>query len=259
MRIVKRWVVGGGIVASVVVAFVAAVVVGMVVGGGGIGSGKPTLVPDSASVPIATLSPTPTPTPTPTSTPTSTPTTEPLVALFVGDSYTVGQGASSPAKRWSTIVARELGWTERNVADGGTGFVRRYPERDLLSYREQLRSVGPVGVDVVVIAGGQNDFGELRTRPAYAFEAVADTYALAAQRFPDARIIAVGPSTPWAIGLEARALDSAVRAAAERQGATYVSLIDPDVVRDRYVHEDGVHVTDAGYAAIASRVISQIS
>jgi lysophospholipase L1-like esterase len=256
MRIVKRWLVVGGIVVSVVVAFAVAVAVGMIVGGGGMTTGEPTLAPDSSPAPVASVSPTPTPAPTPSATEAET---EPVTALFVGDSYTVGQGASSPAKRWSTLVAGELGWTERNVADGGTGFVRRYPERDLLSYREQLRSVGPKGVDVVVIAGGQNDFAELRTRPAHVFEAVADTYALAAQRFPDAQIVAVGPSTPWAIGLEVRALDSAVRAAAEKHGATYVSLIDPDVVRDGYVHGDGVHVTDVGNAAIARRVISQIS
>ena len=91
------------------------------------------------------------------------------------------------------------------------------------------------------------------------FSAVARAYETAHQRFPGAEIIAVGPSTPWDIGLEARALDSAVRAAAEKQEATYVSLLDPDVVLQRFVHEDGVHVTDQGYAAIAHRVISQIS
>jgi lysophospholipase L1-like esterase len=158
------------------------------------------------------------------------------------------------------MVAREMGWTERNVAEGGTGFVSRYPDKDLLSYEEQLRSVRyPERIDVVVIAGGQNDFDELRAEPTEVFEAVEDTYALAARRFPDAQIIAVGPSTPWEIGLEVRALDSAVRAAAGEHGATYVSLIDPDVVRERYVHADGIHVTDQGYAAIARRVISQIS
>lgn len=250
----KRWLVGGGIVVSVVVAFAVAVAAGMFLGAGGLAAGGPGAAPEASSAPVVSMSPTPTPAPA-----SSPAKADPTVALFVGDSYTVGQGASSRASRWSTIVAGELGWTERNVADKATGFVRRYPERDLLSYREQLRSAQPEGVDVVVIAGGQNDFAELRDRPEVVFEAVAATYDLAAGRFPDAEIIAVGPSTPWAVRLEVRALDSAVRAAAEKHGATYVSLIDPDVVRDGYVHSDGVHVTDQGYAAIARRVISQIS
>ncbi|MDR7385257.1 SGNH/GDSL hydrolase family protein [Promicromonospora iranensis] len=272
----KRWLVGGGIVAGVMAAFVVAVVVGMVAGGGGMtvgdGGGQPAATSTRGPTPTPSVAPTPTPTPSPTPVPSAENAEQaagrtaerasgakPPVALFVGDSYTVGQRASAPSKRWSTIVAREMGWTERNVADGGTGFVSRYPDQDRLSYAEQLRSVGPRGIDLVVIAGGQNDFPELRETPARVFRAVADTYELAARRFPDAEIIAVGPSTPWEIGLEARALDSAVRAAAERHGATYVSMLDPDVVRDRYIDADGTHVNDRGYAAISRRVVSQIS
>lgn len=264
MRSVKRWLVGGGFVVGVTVAFVLSIVVGMLIGARG-GSVVPATLPGPTGSPTPIPTPvedvTPSPSPSPTPTPTPSPTDpEPLVALFVGDSYTVGQRASSPQKRWSTRVARELGWTERNVADGGTGFVSRSPALDRLSYEEQLRSVrDPASVDIVLIAGGQNDFPELRTEPDVVFQAVADTYALAAQRFPGARIIAVGPSTPWEIGLEARALDSAVRAAAERHEATYVSMIDPDVVRDRFVDADGIHVNDMGYGTIARRVVSQIS
>ena len=245
----KRWLMSGGIVASVMVALVAAVVVGMIAGAGGTAAG------DTSGE--ASGSPSPTPSASPM-VPTVTVEKKP-VALFIGDSYTMGQGSSAPEKRWSTIVADKMGWAERNEAQGGTGYVSRSVTIPKLSYGEQLRAAPKDGVDVVVIAGGQNDFDELKEDPELVFSAVARAFKTAHQKFPDARIIAVGPSTPWDIGLEARALDSAVRAAAEQQGATYVSLIDPDVVLDQYVHEDGVHVTDEGYAAIAHRVISQIS
>ncbi|MFC7022306.1 SGNH/GDSL hydrolase family protein [Promicromonospora thailandica] len=271
--IVKRWVVGGALAVGVAAAFVLAVVVGMFLGGGSYVAGD-TAVAVPTAMPAAAVSPTPGSTPdrvatgeTALPTPLPTPTAplprtgaKPAIALFVGDSYTAGQRASTPDARWSSLVAGTMHWTERNVADGGTGFVTRYPGRGLLSYAEQLRSVKyPKRIDVVVIAGGQNDFDELRTEPGTVFRAVDETYALAARRFPDARIIAVGPSTPWAVGLEARALDSAVRAAAERYGATYVSLIDPNVVRRDHLDADGIHVTDEGYAAIARRVVTQIS
>lgn len=253
----KRWLMSGGIVVGVVVAFAVAIVVGMIAGAGGIAVGDGSVQAGTGRMPAPAATPAPTPTPTPT--PSPTPTPDPPVAVFVGDSYTTGEGASSSAKRWSTLVADEMGWTERNVAQGGTGYVSRNAEISKRSYREQLWSAPRAGVRFVVIAGGQNDFGELREDPEQVFEAVADAFELAHRRFPDAEIIAVGPSTPWDIGLEARALDSAVRAAAEEQEATYVSLLDPDVVPERFVHPDGVHVTDKGYAAIARRVISQIS
>lgn len=258
MRTVKRWLMNSGIVVSVAVAFVVAVVVGMVAGAGGIAVGDSDGKPSGVPVRSVTATPTPTGTPTPTPEPTPTPSEKP-VALFVGDSYTAGQGASSPQQRWSSRVARTMGWTERNVAEGGTGYVSRDAEVPKLSYRQQLDAAPHDGVDLVVIAGGQNDFGELRDDPESVFDAVSRAFWTARQEFPDAEIVAVGPSTPWEIGLEARALDSAVRAAAEKYGATYVSLLDPEVVRDDLVHEDGIHVTDKGYAAIANRVISQIS
>lgn len=255
MRTVKRWLVSGGIAVSVVAAFAVSVVVGMVLGAGGITVGGTTWSP--SPVPRAAPSLWPAATPSPSPSPSASPAPPP-VALFVGDSYTVGQGATSPDLRWSTLVAEAMGWRELNVADGGTGFVKGNPDVDKLSYPDQLRSVPRDSVDVVVIAGGQNDFRAMRTDPAPVFEAVADTYELAARRFPHARIVSVGPSTPWKIGLEARALDSAVRAAAGEAGATYVSLLDPNVVRGRLVHEDGIHTTDAGNAAIARRVLETL-
>lgn len=244
----KRWFLGGGIAVSVVAAFAVAVLVGMVLGAGGIAlggtAGAPAPAPRAAPS-VWAESPSPSP----------VVEKEPVV-LFVGDSYTVGQGTTSPALRWSTRVSEEMGWQELNVAVGGTGFVKGNSKRD--NYPTQLRSVPQGSVDIVVIAGGQNDFKALRKDPARVFDAVAATYALAVLRFPDAEIVAVGPSTPRAIGLEARALDSAVRAAAAAHGATYVSLLDPNIVQGGLVHADGVHTTDMGNARIAERVLATL-
>ena len=243
----KRWLVSGGIAASVVAAFAVAVLVGMVLGAGGIavgGTGGGSEPAPRGAPSVWAESPSPSPSPVVQREP---------VVLFVGDSYTVGQGATSPELRWSTLVSEQMGWRELNVADGGTGFVKGNAKRD--NYPTQLRSVPPGSADIVVIAGGQNDFKGLRKDPGRVFQAVADTYALAVQRFPDAEIVSIGPSTPRAIGLEARAMDSAVRAAAAESGATYVSLLDPNIVQGRLVHEDGVHTTDAGNAMIARRVL----
>jgi lysophospholipase L1-like esterase len=246
MRIVKRWFVSGGIAVSVVAAFAVAVLVGMVLGAGGIAVGGTGGAPAPRGAPsVWAESPSPSP----------VVEKEPVV-LFVGDSYTVGQGTTSPELRWSTLVAEEMGWQELNVAVGGTGFVKGNSKRD--NYPTQLRSVPPGSVDIVVIAGGQNDFKGLRRDPGRVFDAVADTYALAVLRFPDAEIVAVGPSTPRAIGLEARALDSAVRATAAANGATYVSLLDPNIVQGRLVAADGVHTTDQGNARIAERVLATL-
>ena len=39
-------------------------------------------------------------------------------AVFIGDSYTRGTGASSPALRWTSLVAAARGWQEQNLGLG---------------------------------------------------------------------------------------------------------------------------------------------
>src|SRR5580700_9199130 len=41
---------------------------------------------------------------------------------FYGDSYTLGIGATSAARRWSTIICAERGWREFNPSVNGLGF-----------------------------------------------------------------------------------------------------------------------------------------
>ena len=86
--------------------------------------------------------------------------------------------------------------------------------------------------------------------------------ALAALRvgLPDATLIVVGPAAlTGMIDTRAVDLDSAVRAAAARVGATYVSLLEPNVLDPSMVASDGVSVNEAGHAAIAVRVKTALS
>jgi lysophospholipase L1-like esterase len=73
---------------------------------------------------------------------------------FYGDSYTLGVGATNPAKRWSTIVCFERGWREFNPSINGLGFVRNrrnFGDGDLPS---QIVASNP---DIVFVTMGLND------------------------------------------------------------------------------------------------------
>src|SRR4051794_19196648 len=59
---------------------------------------------------------------TPSAATTTAPASAPTVA-FLGDSYTVGAGASAPERRWATLVAAARGWHELNFGQNGTGYV----------------------------------------------------------------------------------------------------------------------------------------
>ena len=77
----------------------------------------------------------------------------PIVA-FYGDSYTRGTGASSPERRWSTIVSEERGWYEFNPSVDGLGFVNNRGFGDDLVDLIVEHDPPP---DIVIVTMGLND------------------------------------------------------------------------------------------------------
>ena len=182
-------------------------------------------------------------------------------AVFIGDSYTHGTGASTPDRRWSTLVSRQAGWEEVNLGRGGTGYVATSGPAGCgrpacPNYLGVLAAAAAEEPDVVVVAGGQNDFRAYGENPGRVVDNIDLTYRELRRLLPNARIIAVGPSTPAGTGDTLRSLDAAVHQAAELVGADYVSLIDPPVITPQAVAPDGAHVNDLGHEAIAQRVLT---
>jgi lysophospholipase L1-like esterase len=202
----------------------------------------------------------------PTAAPAPNPTREkPAVAAFIGDSYTSGHGASSPTLAWASMVAAEEGWKVVNLGRGGTGYlttsgVNGCGEEYCPNYQEMVPEVVKARPDVVVIAGGQNDFTAFSQDPDAVRSAIEATYTAVRQELPDARILAVGPSIPSAAppGPTATGFDAIVQEAAEAVDATYISMLDPAVFTDAMILPDGGHVNDDGHAAIAERVLAAL-
>jgi len=193
-----------------------------------------------------------------TAVPTPTVDTRPL-AVFVGDSYAQGRGASGPATQWVTLVSKRMGWGHVNLGRGGTGYVSTADASGCgLSFCANFQEMTEYGLNsqkpaIFVVSGGQNDFDDFMKDPSTVTAAIHKTYKSIRDRLPEAKIVAVGPSTPWTIGPDVRGLDRVVQDA-----ATYVSLIEPNVIEKRMVGPDGAHVTDEGHAAIAERVASAL-
>ena len=240
------WLLAGGVLAIVVGGIVAAVALG--------GAERPWAGPVQ---PPAGPGAAPSAAPSPSIAPGDT------AAVFLGDSYTEGWGASDPSRRWSALVAAEVGWVELNQGQGGTGFVTTSGRGGCgldycPTYVERVPDVISAQPDIVVIAGGQNDLMALAGDPDAVRAALVETYTLIRQGLPQARIIAVGPSTARPGNELIVELDEWVQATASSVGADYVSLIDPVVIEPSMVDFDGVHVNDAGHEAIAERVLAGI-
>ena len=186
------------------------------------------------------------------------------IAVFLGDSYTQGTGATSPDQRWTSLVSAERGWSEVNLGRGGTGYltaagVEGCGREICPNYVGMVAEAVDVKPDVVVVAGGQNDFSAFRDDSTTVVAQVDATFEALREALPRARIVAVGPSSPGEAGESALALDAEVRRAAEAVDALYVSLLQPPVITESMVRPDGAHVGDAGHAAIAERVLDALA
>ena len=180
------------------------------------------------------------------------------VVAYYGDSYTRGTGASSPERRWSSIVAAERGWFEFNPSVDGLGYVinRELAGTDLV---DQIVEHEPPP-DVVIVTMGLNDNFAM---PAQADEIEAaidaDLEELSSE-LPDARLVVVEPF--WHEDTRSESVDRIigwVEAAADRVGADYIA----GASRWLEGHPEGmaadqIHPNDDGYAKIARRMDAEL-
>jgi lysophospholipase L1-like esterase len=175
-----------------------------------------------------------------------------LVA-FYGDSYTRGASASSPAKRWSTIVCREHGWREFNPSVSGLGFIHN---RTLFGAGDLPDLIIRQHPDLVIVTLGLNDnFSFGVAAPAIHAQIGADLRRMK-HALPTARFIVVEPfwytdARPVWVGI----INGWVQAAAAGIGADYIPGASHWMEHHpEWKASDGLHPNDAGYAMIAQRM-----
>jgi acyl-CoA thioesterase I len=180
--------------------------------------------------------------------------------VFLGDSYTGGSGASTAARRWSSLVAAAQGWTEINQGVGGTGYGTRRDRPPGEPYPDRLAEVADAHPAIVVVSGGIND---LRSPAATVARGVNQTYSMLRSMLPAVAIIAVAPfSNDLAPTTALRTIASEVRQAAASVGAVF---LDPGYVLEGHaelVHQSGQnagHPNDAGYARMAVAIDSALA
>jgi lysophospholipase L1-like esterase len=172
---------------------------------------------------------------------------------FYGDSYTLGIGASSITRRWSTIVCAERGWREFNPSVNGLGFVRNrrnFGDGDLPS---QIIASNP---DIVFVTMGLNDnFGFATDADRIRVQISTDLEYLRLA-LPIARFIVVEPfwytdDRPDSLSI----ITGWVKAAAEFVDADYVVGASHWLEHHpEWMAEDGLHPNDDGYAHMAAEM-----
>jgi lysophospholipase L1-like esterase len=177
---------------------------------------------------------------------------------FYGDSYTLGTGASSEDKRWSTAICQKRGWAEFNPSVNGLGFVnnrRLFGEGDL---PDQVIASDP---DIVFVTMGLNDNFSYDRVPGRIYEQIGDDLQRISAAVPDARVVVVEPF--WYTDSRPESVDviiTWVRDAAAAVGAEWI----PGASRwleghPEWMAADGLHPNDAGYAELTRRMDAELA
>ncbi|WP_062530179.1 SGNH/GDSL hydrolase family protein [Demequina rhizosphaerae] len=172
-----------------------------------------------------------------------------LRVAYLGDSYTVGTGATDGDLGWAAVLAYSLGWNAERMAVGGSGYVNGGTSNS--RYIDRITQVTDWSPDLIVVAGGRND----SWFPGEVEGAAFATFVALGQENPDAEIVVLAP---WWDDDETPADYSAVRTeiehAAARADATYLETGEPLNGHPELIAADGVHPNDAGHAVLAAAV-----
>lgn len=183
-------------------------------------------------------------------------------AVWCGDSVTQGTGASTTAKRYSTLASGELNLTEHNYAKTNAGYLI---DGNTISMQLDAANADAgyphdqVGY-VFLMAGLTDSYESLANMQ----QTVADTIAKAKRLFPTARIVVgVGPGCiPDATDAEAIARQGHVLTAITLAGTSADALVihnmraicgsDPDM------HATGINPNDEGMRLLAQAVVTSV-
>jgi lysophospholipase L1-like esterase len=183
-------------------------------------------------------------------------------ALFLGDSYTAGTGATGVTTGEACLTANALGWVCNLDAQGGTGFVTGAPSSagfGALPTRLTATHSAKLA-DIIIIDAGRNDGDQ---DPAKVQTAIRNYLHAVRQAWPLAKLVVV---EPYYMGQAASPLSPAtlavLRAQTKRAGGVLVDPIGEGWIKRsltaKMTIKDGIHPTPAGHRYIARHLVADL-
>jgi lysophospholipase L1-like esterase len=186
-------------------------------------------------------------------------------ALWVGDSFTAGEGACVPAAlTYPHLISARMGWACHVDAQNGTGFVNdghaASPAYAPLIHRLH-GNLRRIAADIVIVDAGRNDV----EAPTPLLRAAVLEYLTALRStFPTARLVLVAPSLiDPAQPPDYRRVSAVLREAAPTCHALVIDPVDAGAFQEGRHHpglvcDDGFHPSAAGqahYAVFLARLL----
>jgi acyl-CoA thioesterase-1 len=187
------------------------------------------------------------------------------VSLWIGDSYTIGAGATTSATGEALATSEALGWQTDMDAEGATGFVtsgrRTNPAYRTIPKRLKQDAVrfSPPPPSVVVLDAGRNDRG---ARPKQLRRAVLKSFKLLAKGFPLSAVVVIAPFVMNSKPTDYLALRHLLRKQARKYHFAFVDPIAEgwiDRASAKLMVSDRIHPNQAGYDYIVGRLAPAIA
>jgi hypothetical protein len=168
---------------------------------------------------------------------------------FLGDDF-LGVGASADAKRWTSIVCADFGWTEKDFGFGGTGYSTGGTLTGGQPYSARVAALVATAPSIVIVEGGRFDI-QSPNGPTKIKQGVTATFTALRAALPNATIIAESPT--WSLTKPPATLalvQADVKAAVAAVHGRYLDIGEPLVGAPTLL---GPHTlpNDAGYAVLA--------
>jgi lysophospholipase L1-like esterase len=184
--------------------------------------------------------------------------------LALGDSYTIGTGASSQAHSWPAIIAARLGEQTGKQVELTNPAVNGFTSQDLIN--DELPQVSRLRPDLVTVLIGVNDLVRERSADDYRASLVKIYDEVGKEKAPDAHVFAI--SIPnWSVVPAARefgdpeqireltdTFNDVAREEASARGFGWVDITAASLSglgTPGWIASDGLHPGDPQYAAWA--------
>lgn len=176
---------------------------------------------------------------------------------FLGDSYTVGVGATTESLGYAHLLGKRQCWSTNIVAQSSTGYLNPGVEDtpEPFTAQDRIEAVASVDPELVIVQGSIND----GPKPEL-YTAATSLYASLKTAAPSARIVVLGPTVPPmddtgnAVGVR----DVLARAAAE-SGLDFIDPIALDWMTPEDYASDRQHPNTDGHAKLATKLRDQLA
>jgi lysophospholipase L1-like esterase len=190
-------------------------------------------------------------------------------ALFIGDSYTAGNGSAEMS--YGCMAAVQMGWLCDLSTGPGTGYVSGGPANRFVvnqyigpstSFAERIPELAAMyAPDIVFLDGGRND---LFAPPDAVLGAMSETIADARKTWPAATIVFIRPRFLGRpddnLGFDDRFV-ARLRARPAAQGIVVLDPVSRFTGTDTssMLSHDGIHLNQQGELALSSALVDSLS